>query len=70
MATTRRKVNALPAPRRDANPKKTDGFSIGVTPSHYWFIDALAHAKNKPRLHILEQIITHYIQCVVEDKTI
>lgn len=70
MATQRRKVNVLPAPKRNSNPRKVDSFAVGVTPSHYWFIDALAHAKNKPRAHILEQIIMHYIQCVVEDNKI
>jgi hypothetical protein len=66
MATERRKVNVLPAPKSNSKPNKVDSFAVGVTPSHYWFIDALAQAKNKPRLHILEGIITHYIQCVIE----
>lgn len=65
MAQTRRKATCLPATKKNANPNKVDCFAVGVSPTHYWFIDALAHAKDKPRAHILENIITHYIQSVV-----
>ena len=57
--------SVLPATRIDAHPKKQTGFAVGVTQPHYWVITALAHAKNKPRLQVLEEIINHYISCVL-----
>jgi len=62
---TKRRSSRLPATRIDADPNKTDGFAVGVSQPHYWVITALAHAKNKPRVQILEDIINHYISCVL-----
>lgn len=59
----RRKLSCLP--QTNINPHKEGGFAVGVSKPHYWVITALAHAKNKPRAQILEEIINHYIACVL-----
>lgn len=60
-----RRPSRLPAARIDADPNKQDGFAVGVSKPHYWVITALAHAKNKPRAQIMEEILNHYIACVL-----
>jgi hypothetical protein len=60
-----RRLSRLPASRIDADPHKTDGFAVGVSKPHYWVITALAHAKNQPRTQIMEEILNHYIACVL-----
>lgn len=60
-----RKLSQLPAAKSNADPHKQDGFAVGVSKPHYWVITALAHAKNKPRAQIMEEIINHYIACVL-----
>jgi hypothetical protein len=62
---TKRRSSRLPATRSDADPHKTDGFAVGVSQAHYWVITALAHAHNKPRVQIMEDIMNHYISCVL-----
>jgi hypothetical protein len=43
------------------NPKKTDGFAVGVTTQHYWVITALAEGRGSNRSRMLEEIIEFYI---------
>ncbi len=50
---------ALP---RMHNTEKQDNFAIGVIPSHYWMITAIAQTKESNRMRVLEEIIEHYIR--------
>lgn len=57
-----RAVKPRPMPDRQVNPKKSEGFAIGVTPSHYWMVTALAAGRKSNRRAILEEVIDFYIQ--------
>ena len=43
------------------NPKKAEGFAIGVTNQHYWVITALAEGRGSNRSRIMEEIVDFYI---------
>lgn len=47
------------------NAEKKDSFAIGVSPSHYWMITAMAQSKESNRLHVLGDIIEHYVRTVL-----
>jgi hypothetical protein len=44
------------------NKKKTENFAIGVSPSHYWMITALAEGRKSNRMALLEEVIDYFIQ--------
>ena len=49
-------------PLVNKNSKKSEGFAVGVTASHYWMITALADGKKTNRMAVLEDIIDYFIQ--------
>ena len=53
-----------PLPRMH-NTEKQDNFAIGVCPSHYWMITAMAQSKESNRTHMLSEIVEHYIRTVL-----
>jgi ABC-type dipeptide/oligopeptide/nickel transport system permease component len=62
MATKKTTIKRLP---RMQNSDKKDSFAIGVSPSHYWMITAMAQIKESNRMHMLDEIIEHYIRTVL-----
>jgi hypothetical protein len=59
-----RKPRVYKATPKMRNPKKVDGFAIGVCAQHYWLISALAEARKVTRHEVLEGIINKYIASI------
>lgn len=61
---TKKPVAKRPLPRMH-NADKKDSFAVGVSPAHYWMITAMAQTKESNRVHVLNEIIEHYIRTVL-----
>ena len=60
------------APRKPAATKnkvnKTEGFSIAVSPSHYYMLSGIAEARGVPRKTLMQEIIDQYIKNAIAGK--
>ena len=44
---------------------KTEGFSVGVSPTNYYILTGIAEARGIPRMTLMNEIVDQYIKNVL-----
>ena len=47
------------------NPKKTDGFAVGLSQANYHIVTGIAHVRKITRVKLMNEIVDHYVKTVI-----